>query len=126
MKKAIVTTNAPKAIGPYSQAVQAGNFLYVSGQIPLECVSGSVVEGGIEVQAKQVFENLNKIVKAAEYDLTDVIKTTVFLSDIGDFSKVNEIYAEYFNGDVLPARAVLQAVALPKGVMIEIELVAYK
>jgi len=125
MKKAINSVNAPKAIGPYSQAVLAGNYLYVSGQLPLDSVSGTIVDGGIEAQARQVFINLKAILNEAGCDLSNVIKTTVLLSDIGDFSKVNEIYSEYFQNGVLPARAAYQVAALPKNALVEIELVAY-
>ncbi|BAE86568.1 RidA family protein [Desulfitobacterium hafniense] len=125
MKQAIQTSNAPKAIGPYSQAVQAGDFLYVSGQIPLDSMSGTIVEGGIEAQTRQVFANLKAILNEAGCDFANVVKATVLLSNMGDFAKVNEIYAEYFVGDVLPARAAYQVSALPKDALLEIELIAY-
>ncbi|SHN80412.1 RidA family protein [Desulfitobacterium chlororespirans] len=125
MKQAIQTSNAPKAIGPYSQAVHAGDFLYVSGQIPLDSMSGTIVEGGIEAQTRQVFANLKAILNEAGCDFTNVVKATVLLSNMGDFAKVNEIYAEYFVGDVLPARAAYQVSALPKDALLEIELIAY-
>ena len=126
MKKEICTKNAPDAIGPYSQAVRAGDFLYVSGQVPIDPKTGAVVEGGIQAQAHQVFKNLKAILEAAGMSFDNVVKTTVLLADMGDFATVNEIYAQYFNGAILPARAAFQVAALPKAAMVEIELVAYQ
>ena len=123
MKKEICTKNAPDAIGPYSQAVRAGDFLYVSGQVPIDPKTGAVVEGGIQAQAHQVFKNLKAILEEAGMSFDNVVKTTVLL---GDFATVNEIYAQYFNGAILPARAAFQVAALPKAAMVEIELVAYQ
>lgn len=98
MKKEICTKNAPDAIGPYSQAVRAGDFLYVSGQVPIDPKTGAVVEGGIQAQAHQVFKNLKAILEEAGMSFDNVVKTTVLLADMGDFATVNEIYAQYFNG----------------------------
>ncbi len=125
MKRKISTPNAPAAIGPYSQAVKAGDFLYVSGQIPLSPVTGEVVGTTIEEQTEQVFANLNAILTEAGMTFDDVVKATVLLSDIGNFGAVNAIYGKYFNGEILPARAAFAVKDLPKGVMVEIELVAY-
>ena len=126
MKKEICTKNAPDAIGPYSQAVRAGDFLYVSGQVPIDPKTGAVVEGGIQAQAHQVFKNLKAILEEAGMSFDNVVKTTVLLADMVDFATVNEIYAQYFNGAILPARAAFQVAALPKAAMVEIELVAYQ
>ncbi len=123
--KAIATSEAPKAIGPYSQAVQAGDFLFVSGQIPLDPATGMIVEGGIEEQAHRVFKNLYAILEEAGLDFSAVVKSTVLLADINDFVKVNEIYASYINADPLPARAAFQVAKLPKNALLEIELIAY-
>lgn len=125
MKKKISTPNAPAAIGPYSQAVKAGDFLYVSGQIPLSPVTGEIVGTTIEEQTEQVFHNLQAILTEAGMTFDDVVKATVLLSDIGNFGAVNAIYGKYFNGEVLPARAAFAVKDLPKGAMVEIELVAY-
>ena len=126
MKKEICTKNAPDAIGPYSQGVRAGDLLYVSGQVPIDPKTGAVVEGGIQAQAHQVFKNLKAILEEAGMSFDNVVKTTVLLADMGDFATVNEIYAQYFNGAILPARAAFQVAALPKAAMVEIELVAYQ
>lgn len=126
MKKSIVTKNAPAAIGPYSQAVESGNLVFVSGAIPVDPATGEVVERTIEVQAKRVFDNLKAVLEAADCTLDSVVKTTVFLDDIGNFAAVNEIYAQYFCGDVLPARSAIQVAALPKNVMLEVEAIACK
>lgn len=126
MNTIIVTKNAPGAIGPYSQAVKtAGGMLFVSGQIPLVPVTGEMVEGGIEAQTQQVLENLSAIVKEAGYALTDVVKTTVYITDIGNFTKVNEIYAKFFVKDC-PARVCVEVSNLPKGALVEIDVVAAK
>lgn len=126
MNTIIATKNAPGAIGPYSQAVKtAGGMLFVSGQIPLVPATGEMVEGGIEAQTQQVLENLSAIVKEAGYDLTDVVKTTVYITDIGNFAKVNEIYAKFFVKDC-PARVCVEVSNLPKGALVEIDVVAAK
>lgn len=126
MKKAIATQNAPAAIGPYSQAVEAGGLVFLSGSIPVDPATGEVVERTIECQARRVFDNLKAVLDAAGCTLDSVVKTTVFLDDIGNFAAVNQVYSEYFCGDVLPARSAIQVAALPKGVMLEVEAIACK
>ncbi len=122
--KPISTDRAPAAIGPYSQAVRAGAFLFCSGQIPLEPASGEMVSGEIEAQARQVLENLKAVVEAAGASLDDVVKVTVYLADLADFATVNEVYEEYF-GEAKPARSTIQAAALPRGARIEADCIAY-
>lgn len=124
MKKIIKTSNAPAAIGPYSQAIKAGNFIYCSGQIPLIPATGDVVDGGIEEQTKQVLDNLGQVLTAAGASYSDVVKTTIYLTDLGHFSTVNDIYSRYC-GCATPARATVEVSGLPRGVLIEIEAVAY-
>lgn len=119
----VTTTEAPGAIGPYSQAIIAGGFLFASGQIPLDPKTGALVEGGIDAQTHQVLQNLGAVLKAAGLSFDRVVKTTVYLSDMANFPKVNEIYATYF-GAPAPARATIQAAALPRNVLVEIDLVA--
>lgn len=121
--QAVVTPAAPAAIGPYSQAVVAGNLLFVSGQIPLDPESGELVQGNIEIQTRRVLDNVKAIVRAAGVDMNRVVKTTIFLADMNDFASVNGVYAEYFDA-TLPARATVQVAGLPKGVPVEIEAVA--
>ena len=123
-KKIINAENAPAAVGPYCHAVEAGNFVFTSGQIGLDPNTQELAEG-IEAQTKQVLENLKAVLKAAGLTLSDVIKTTVFLDDVSDFGVVNEIYETYFN-DSKPARYCVEAGALPKGALIEIEVIAAK
>jgi len=126
MNEIIATNNAPGAIGPYSQAVKtAGGMLFVSGQIPLVPATGAVVEGGIEAQTTQVLDNLKAIVTAAGYSLADVVKTTVYITDMGNFGKVNEIYGKYFT-DNCPARVCVEVSKLPKDVLVEIDVIASK
>lgn len=126
MNEIISTTNAPGAIGPYSQAVKtAAGMLFVSGQIPLVPATGNMVEGGIEEQATQVLENLKAILEAAGYQLSDVVKTTVYITNIGDFGKVNEVYAKYFTANC-PARVCVEVSNLPKGALVEIDVIAAK
>ncbi|HAR63304.1 MAG: hypothetical protein DKM50_00590 [Candidatus Margulisiibacteriota bacterium] len=124
MKKIISTDAAPKAIGPYSQAVKAGPFLYISGQIPLDPQTMTIKGTTIEEQTRQVFANIKAILSAAEMDFEHVVKVTVLLSDISDFKTVNEIYTQYFTQD-FPARAAYQVAALPMGAKIEIETISY-
>ena len=124
MNKMISAKNAPAAVGPYSHAVLAGNTLYTSGQLGLDPVSGELA-AGVEAQAKQALENLRAVLETAGMDFQDVTKTTVFLSDMGDFAAINAIYAQYFPGDA-PARSCVQVAALPKGAAFEIEAVAVK
>ncbi|WP_308754810.1 RidA family protein [uncultured Anaerotruncus sp.] len=124
MNKIISAKNAPAAVGPYSHAVLAGNALYTSGQLGLNPVSGELADG-VEAQAKQALENLKAVLETAGMDFQDVVKTTVFLSDMGDFAAINAIYAQYFPGDA-PARSCVQVAALPKGAAFEIEAVAVR
>lgn len=124
MKKIIATENAPAPIGPYSQAVKCGNLLYTSGQIPVDPETGIKVGGGIREQTIQVLENLKAVLEASGATLEDVIKTTVFLQDMGDFAEFNGIYADYFVEATAPARSTVQVAALPIGALVEIELVA--
>jgi 2-iminobutanoate/2-iminopropanoate deaminase len=120
----VSTPNAPGAIGPYSQAIKAGDFLFVSGQIPLNPATGQVVEGGIAEQTHQVLKNLGAVLTAAGASYAQAVKTTVYLQDMGDFTAMNEVYGTYFAAPA-PARATIQAAALPKGVRVEIDVVAY-
>ncbi len=122
MKKIISTTNAPAAIGPYSQAVQAGNLLFTSGVIPVIPATGELAEGGIEAQANQAFKNLTALIQDAGASVENTIKTTVFLKNMNDFAKVNEIYATYFT-DNFPARSCVEVARLPKDVQIEVEAI---
>ncbi len=124
-KEIISTTKAPSAIGPYSQAVRAGNFLYTSGQIPLDPATGKIVEGDIKVQAAQSCKNLIAVLDAAGMTADNVIKSVCFIKNMNDFAAFNEVYAEYF-GKAAPARSCVEVARLPKDVLCEIELVAYK
>ena len=119
----IATNDAPKAIGPYSQAIKAGNILYTSGQIALDPATGNLVEGDFEAQARRVFENLKAVLAAAGADFRNVVKATVYLTDLANFGALNEIYAAYF-GDTKPARTTVGLSQLPKGGLVEIDLVA--
>lgn len=123
MKEIIHTDEAPRAVGPYSQAVRAGNLIFTSGQVAIDPGTGSFVQGGIQEQARQVLENLKAVLSAAGSGLSSVVKATVFLDDIGDFAQFNKIYAEYFPADQ-PARSAVQVAALPLGAKVEIELIA--
>ena len=123
MKKEVRTEKAPKAIGPYSQAVIAGGFIFASGQIPLIPATGELNTGTIEDQTRQVLQNLSAVLEAAGASLTDVVKTTVFLQDMNDFGKMNVVYAEFFKPP-FPARAAVQVARLPRDVKVEIEAVA--
>jgi 2-iminobutanoate/2-iminopropanoate deaminase len=123
MLKKVSTPKAPAAIGPYSQAVVAGNFLFASGQIPIVPATGEIAEGDISVQAEQVMKNVGEILNAAGADYSDVVKTTCFLADMGDFAAFNAVYGSYFTGK--PARSCVAVKALPKGVLAEVEIVAY-
>ena len=123
-KEAIETTNAPAAIGPYSQAIRSGNTLYLSGQIPLDPSSGEIVEGGVQEQTTQVFENLKAVLAAGGANFDDVVRADVFLADMGDFAVVNGIYAEYFANPPYPARQTVAVKTLPKNVLVEISCIA--
>jgi 2-iminobutanoate/2-iminopropanoate deaminase len=125
MKK-IETLHAPKAVGPYSQAVKAGPFLFISGQLPLHPRSNEIEEITIEGQTKQVFENIDAILKAAELTVHDVVRVEVYLKDISHTFAMNEIYKIYFTGPILPARHTLQVAKLPKDALIEVTCVAYQ
>ncbi len=123
MKKVISTSDAPGAIGPYSQAVRSGSFLFCSGQIPLDPKSGEIVPGDITAQTQRVLDNIAAILKADGLTFDDVVKTTIFLTNLGDFQIVNKIYGSYFKQDP-PARSTVQVAALPKGANVEIEVIA--
>ncbi|HCQ99470.1 MAG TPA: reactive intermediate/imine deaminase [Acidobacteria bacterium] len=124
MREAVQTTHAPAAIGPYSQAVRAGSFLFISGQIPLDPGTGQITEGGIGAQTHRVMRSLGAILEAAGAGYDRVVRTTVFLTDLADFEVVNEVYGGYFR-DSAPARATVQVAALPKGVSVEIDAIAH-
>lgn len=123
MKRIIHSDKAPKAIGPYSQAIHIRNFVFTSGQIPIDPASGKLIEGGIKEQTRRVLENLKAILEAAGTDFTKAVKVTVYLVDMNEFSQFNEIYSEYFTSDQ-PARSAVQVAALPLGASIEIEMIA--
>lgn len=123
MRQAVSTKGAPAAIGPYSQAIRAGGFLFCSGQIPLDPKTGKMVEGGIEAQTERVLENLSAVLAAAGVTPREVVKTTVYLADLGDFSAMNRVYGRFFPEDP-PARATIQAAKLPAGALVEIDAVA--
>ncbi len=123
MKKVIHSDKAPQAVGPYSQAILTGDLVFTSGQIAIDPGSGKLIVGGIKEQARQVMANLNEVLKAAGTDLARVIKATVFLRDINDFTEFNEVYGDYFPFDP-PARSAFQVAALPLGAMVEIEMIA--
>ena len=122
-KKHVTTSKAPKPIGPYSQAIIAGGLLFVSGQIPIDPATGELVEGDIEAQTEQALKNVVAILKEAKMGPENVVKTTVFLRDLGEFARMNEVYARYL-GKEPPARSTVQAAALPRGVKIEIDAIA--
>lgn len=123
MKKIICTDKAPAAIGPYSQAVKAGGFLFLSGQIPIDPVSGNVIEGDIALQTEQVLANIKGVLDEVGLLSADVVKTTVFLTDMNDFASMNTVYSKHFTSDP-PARSTIQVSRLPKDVNVEIEVVA--
>ena len=122
-KEVISTPNAPAAIGPYSQAVRTGNLIFVSGQIPLDPATGQLVRGDIGTQTQQVLENLAAVLEAAGSSLAKVVKTTVYLRDLGEFGRMNEMYGKFFSGDP-PARATVQVARLPRDAAVEIDVVA--
>ncbi|HZW03539.1 MAG TPA: RidA family protein [Anaerolineaceae bacterium] len=122
-KTVVVAERAPKAIGPYSAAIKTGSFVFTSGQIPIDPATGNVVEGGIEAETRQALNNVAAVLEAAGASLQDVVKTTVFLRDINDFGKMNEVYATFFTRNP-PARSAVQVAALPRNVAVEIEAVA--
>ncbi|MDP3981653.1 MAG: Rid family detoxifying hydrolase [Chlamydiota bacterium] len=122
----VESAHAPKAIGPYSQAVIAGNFVFVSGQIPLDPMNGNIVQGGIKEQTERVLLNIEAVLQSAGLSIEHIVKMEVFMTNIGLFQEMNEAYQEKINGDVKPARYVVEVSRLPKDVMIEIACVAYQ
>lgn len=123
MKKIISTTDAPAAVGPYSQAVRVGSTVYCAGQIPLDPKSGQIVSGGIDVQTRRVMDNITAVLKAEGLNFDHIVKTTIFLMDLNDFQTVNEIYGSYFKQQP-PARSTVQVSGLPKNARVEIEVIA--
>jgi 2-iminobutanoate/2-iminopropanoate deaminase len=123
MKQAVSSPDAPKAIGPYSQAVRAGQLLFVSGQVPLDPATGQLVNGDIAAQTRRVFDNLGAVLKAGGRSFADVVRTTVFLVDMNDFAKMNVVYGQYFS-EPYPARATVQVARLPKDARVEIDVMA--
>ena len=123
MKKIISTTEAPAAIGPYSQAIRAGSTIYCSGQIPLDPETGQIISGGIDKQTRRVLDNITALLKAEGLGFENIVKTTIFLTNLGDFQTVNEIYGSYFKNQP-PARSTVQVSALPRGANVEIEVIA--
>ena len=124
MKQPVRTERAPKAIGPYSQGIKAGGFLFISGQIPIDPATGEIVQGDTAAQADRVLHNIRNILDDSGATLHDVVKTTIYLADMDDFAAVNEVYARYFDSEP-PARATVQVSRLPKDVRVEIEAVAW-
>jgi 2-iminobutanoate/2-iminopropanoate deaminase len=126
MKKIINTPNAPAPIGPYNQAVLSGNTLYASGQIAFNPKTGALVLDNIKTETKQVMENLKAVLKAADMDFEHVVKASIFISDMNNFSQINEVYGQYFNPETAPARETVQVARLPKDVNVEISMIAIK
>jgi 2-iminobutanoate/2-iminopropanoate deaminase len=124
--KAIFSDKAPAAIGPYSQAVQVGDVLYLAGQIGIDPLSGVLVEGGIEAQTKQALDNLGAVLKEAGMDYDNVVRATVFLSDMNNFQAMNGVYGEYFKSDHPPSRSTVQVGVIPRGALVEIDFIAVK
>ena len=126
VKTAIQTSQAPAAIGPYSQAIRIGNFVFTSGQVAIDPATGQLVAGGIEAQSHRVLQNLQAVLAAAGLDFSRVVKTIVFLKDMNDFAAMNKIYAEYFQSEVVPApaRSTVEVARLPKDALVEIEVIA--
>lgn len=124
-KEVVLTKSAPAPIGPYSQAIKAGGFLFCSGQIPLDPASGQIVGGSdVKAQTKQVMQNISAVLEAADASFAHVVKTTIFLKSMGDFPSVNEVYGGYFTG-IAPARSTVEVARLPKDVLVEIEVLAH-
>lgn len=124
MKKRIIkVVGCPEAVGPYSQAVRANDLLFVSGNLPIDVETGKIVAGGIEKQAHMVLKNISTLLKGSGLDLSDIVKTTIFMKDMNDFAKVNSVYSEYFASDY-PARSTVEVSRLPKDALIEIECIA--
>jgi 2-iminobutanoate/2-iminopropanoate deaminase len=126
MNEAISSPDAPKAIGPYSQAIRAGQLLFLSGQIPLDPASGQLVDGDIAAQTRRVMENLGGVLKASGLSFADVVRTTIYLADMNDYAKVNEVYGTFFPASAgpAPARAAVQVAQLPRGARVEIDAIA--
>ncbi len=125
MKKVVASPLAPAAVGPYSQAVVAGNTIYVSGQLPIDAATGEFAPGGVREQVHQIFKNIGYILKEAGYDFDNVVKTTVYLTDMKDFAVMNEVYAEYYSKPY-PARVAFAVVGLPKAALVEVDVIAVK
>jgi 2-iminobutanoate/2-iminopropanoate deaminase len=123
-KEMIATNDAPKALGPYSAGIRAGNMVFTAGQVGIDPATGKMVDGGIEAQTRQVLHNVQAVLRAAGSELDRVVKTTVFIQDMNDFSKMNAVYAEFFK-DKPPARSTVQVAALPLGAAVEIEAIAF-
>ena len=123
MKKVITTSEAPKAVGPYSQAVAVGNFLFAAGQIPLDPATGELIEGDVTVQTDRVLQNVAGVLRANGMTFANVVKSTVFMVDLANFAAMNAVYSKYFS-EPFPARSTIQVAALPKGAQVEIEVVA--
>ncbi len=126
MKKVLSTQNAPQAIGPYSQGIDTGNLVFLSGQIPIDPSKGEIVVSDIEGQTRQVLKNIKAILESDDCTMDQVVKTTVYLKDIADFTKMNDVYKEFFSEGNYPARSAVQVAALPKDALVEIEVVALK
>ena len=124
MLSAVSTDSAPKALGPYSQAIRAGQFLFVSGQVPIDPQTNALVQGSIGDQTRRVFQNIGEILKAGGGSFQQVVRTTVYLADLGDFSAMNDVYATFFTAPQ-PARSTIQAARLPKEARIEVDVIAY-
>lgn len=123
-KAAVSSADAPSAVGPYSQAVRVGDFLFCSGQIPLDPSTGALVAGDFADQARRVLDNLTAVLRAADLGMSDVVRTTIYLADLGDFAELNRVYAEYFVAPY-PARSTVQVAGLPKGARLEIDVIAW-
>jgi 2-iminobutanoate/2-iminopropanoate deaminase len=123
MREAVSSSSAPKAIGPYSQAIKAGNLLFVSGQVPIDPATGNLIDGDIATQTHRVFKNIGEILKAAGTSFDAVVRSTVYLQDMNDFAKMNEVYGTYFSSPA-PARATVQVARLPKDAKVEIDVIA--
>lgn len=126
MRETIYTKNAPEPIGPYSQGVRAGNTWYFSGQIAIDPATGQMIEGGVEAQARQVMENIKALLTASGLDFNKVVKTTIFLKNMDDFPKVNEIYGSYFHAGAYPARETVEVSRLPKDALVEISVTCHR
>jgi len=124
-KKVVYTKNAPSPVGPYSQAIEANGFIFLSGQIPMDAVSGNMEDQDVEKQTKKVMENIRMLLEAENLGFGNIVKTTIFITDMNNFQKVNSIYASYFNSE-FPARSTVEVAGLPKNALVEIEAVAFR